>query len=64
MLFANALRSNGGKTDGDSIANALEHMKPTPLSGGTYQYTAADHNGLKASDVHVVVDHNQIWFGV
>jgi branched-chain amino acid transport system substrate-binding protein len=63
MLFAYALRSDGGKTDGDAISAALEHMKPLPLSGGLFHYTAADHNGLRTSDIHFVVDQNQIWMG-
>ncbi len=64
QLFAYALRNSGGKTDGDSLVNALETMKPLSLITGTFHFTPKDHNGLTASDIHMAVDKNQIWFNL
>jgi ABC-type branched-subunit amino acid transport system substrate-binding protein len=58
------LRNSGGKTDGDSLVNALETMKPVSLITGTFHFTPKDHNGLTASDIHMAVDKNQIWFNL
>ena len=64
QLFAYALRNSGGKTDGDSLVNALESMKPLTLITGTFRFTPKDHNGLKTSDIHLAVDKNQVWFNL
>jgi len=64
QLFANAIRSAHGKTDGDSIANAMESMHPLTLATGTFRMTAKDHNGLTPADVHIAVDKNEIWFNL
>lgn len=63
-LFAYAFRQTGGATNGDAFAAALEQMKPLTLVTATYQMTPSDHNGVKAPDVHVAVDRNQIWFNL
>ena len=61
-LVVLALKGAHGKTDGDLLASALEHMGPYTGSTGTYKYTASDHNGLQTRDVHLAIDKNQIWF--
>jgi branched-chain amino acid transport system substrate-binding protein len=59
-LVAYALRT-AKSTDGDALRHALETMKPYRGSTGLYQMTAADHNGLKADDIRIVIDHNGVW---
>jgi len=31
-------------------------MKPYAGTTGTYEFTATDHNGFRASDIRIVVD--------
>jgi branched-chain amino acid transport system substrate-binding protein len=59
-LVAGALRSTKS-TDGDKLAAAFESMKPYNGTTGTYQFTAADHNGFQAKDIRIVIDHNGAW---
>jgi branched-chain amino acid transport system substrate-binding protein len=59
-LTAGALRA-AKSSDGDKLAGALETMKPYNGSTGTYQFTATDHNGFKANDIRIVIDHNGAW---
>jgi branched-chain amino acid transport system substrate-binding protein len=59
-LTAYALRT-AKSTDGDKLAAAFESMKPYTGSTGTFAYTATDHNGFKASDIRIVIDHNGAW---
>ncbi len=59
-LIALALRE-AKSTDGDALRKALETMKPYRGTTGLYQMTPADHNGLKADDIRIVIDHNGVW---
>lgn len=61
QLIVAALREAKGKTDGPSLAAALESGKPIPLLDGTYKFSAADHNGLVASDLHILKAQNGTW---
>jgi branched-chain amino acid transport system substrate-binding protein len=46
---------NGTKLgNGDAISGAFEGMKPYRGSTGVYRFTAADHNGMNASDIRIV----------
>jgi branched-chain amino acid transport system substrate-binding protein len=59
-LVAFALKS-AKSTDGTALAHALETMKPYRGSTGLYKMTPADHNGLTADDIKIVIDHNGVW---
>ncbi len=59
-LIAYALKS-AKSTDGTALAHALETMHPYRGSTGLYKMTPADHNGLTADDIHIVIDHNGVW---
>jgi branched-chain amino acid transport system substrate-binding protein len=59
-LTAYALRT-AKSTDGDKLVAALESMKPYDGSTGRYAFTTTDHNGFKASDIRIVMDHNGAW---
>jgi branched-chain amino acid transport system substrate-binding protein len=59
-LTADALRT-AKSTEGDKLVAAFESMKPYSGSTGTYAFTATDHNGFKASDIRIVIDHNGAW---
>jgi len=59
-LVAFALKS-AKSTDGTALAHALETMKPYRGTTGLYKMTPADHNGLTADDIHIVIDHNGVW---
>jgi branched-chain amino acid transport system substrate-binding protein len=61
QLIAAALREARGKTDGTSLANALEAGKPIALVDGTFKFSAADHNGLVPGDVHIAMARNGSW---
>jgi len=61
-VVAAALAGAHGKTDGESLATALETGKPYPGVTGTYHFSATDHNGLSASDIRMAVDRNAVWF--
>jgi branched-chain amino acid transport system substrate-binding protein len=63
QLLAYAIHT-AKQTSGDAIVGALESMKPLPLVVGTFRFTPTDHNGLRASDVHLAIDRNQIWFNL
>lgn len=60
IIFA-ALREAKGKTDGRSLASALEAGKELPLVDGTYKFSASDHNGLVPGDVHIAKANNGTW---
>ena len=57
-----AIVSAGGKTDGDSLATALENMKPFSGATGGFKFTAADHNGKTKNDIHLAIARGQVWF--
>jgi branched-chain amino acid transport system substrate-binding protein len=61
QIIAAALREAKGKTDGATLAGALESGKPIVLVEGTYKYSAADHNGLVPTDVHIAKAVNGTW---
>ena len=61
QLIAAALREAKGKTDGASLAAALESGKAIPLLDGTYKFSANDHNGLVAADLHILKGVNGSW---
>jgi len=60
-IIAAALREAKGKTDGASLAGALESGKPIPLVDGTYKFSPSDHNGLVPADVHIAKANNGTW---
>ena len=60
-LIAAALRDAKGKTDGASLAGALESGKPIELVEGTYKFSPSDHNGLVPADVHIAKAVNGAW---
>lgn len=60
IIFA-ALREAKGKTDGRSLASALEGGKELPLVDGTYKFSPTDHNGLVPGDVHIAKANNGTW---
>jgi branched-chain amino acid transport system substrate-binding protein len=60
IIFA-ALRDAKGKTDGRSLASALEAGKELPLVDGTYKFSPSDHNGLVPGDVHIAKANNGTW---
>jgi branched-chain amino acid transport system substrate-binding protein len=60
IIFA-ALREAKGKTDGRSLASALEAGKELPLVDGTYKFSPSDHNGLIPGDVHIAKANNGTW---
>jgi len=59
-----ALALNGTKPgfDTDRMIAFLESSKGYHGATGFYRFTATDHNGLTLASVHVVVDHNAVWF--
>jgi branched-chain amino acid transport system substrate-binding protein len=59
-LIAYAL-TTAKSTDGTALAHALETMRPYRGTTGVYKMTPADHNGLTADDIHIVIDHNGVW---
>jgi branched-chain amino acid transport system substrate-binding protein len=59
-LVAYALKT-AASTDGTALAHALETMRPYHGTTGVYRMTPADHNGLTADDIHIVIDHNGVW---
>jgi len=61
QMIAAALREAKGKTDGASLAAALESGKPIALVEGTYKFSASDHNGLAPADVHILKAVNGTW---
>jgi len=61
QIIAAALRDAKGKTDGATLAGALEGGKPLSLVEGTYKFSASDHNGLVPNDVHIVKAVNGTW---
>lgn len=61
-LAAHALAAAKGKTDGDALAAAMLSMKPYQGSTGTFRFSASDHNGMRADDIHIAEDRNAIWF--
>jgi branched-chain amino acid transport system substrate-binding protein len=61
-LAARAIAIAHGKTDGESLAGALETMRPYRGSTAVYRFTAIDHNGMSAADIHIAVDRNGVWF--
>jgi branched-chain amino acid transport system substrate-binding protein len=61
-LAARALSDAKGKTDGETLANALLHAKTYQGSTGAFHFTDSDHNGMRADDVHIAVDRNAVWF--
>ena len=63
-VLARALIKTKGKFDGSSVATALETMAPYPGTTGTFRYTATDHNGLSAKDVHMAVARKGVWFTI
>jgi branched-chain amino acid transport system substrate-binding protein len=60
-LAALALGRTHGASGGDALAAALTSMRPYTGTTGTYTFTAADHNGLSESDIHIAVDRNAVW---
>ena len=60
-IIAAALRDAKGKTDGASLAGALETGTPIALVEGTYKFSPSDHNGLVANDVHILKAVNGTW---
>ncbi len=60
-IIAAALRDAKGKMDGASLAGSLEAGKPIALVEGTYKFSPSDHNGLVASDVHILKAMNGTW---
>jgi branched-chain amino acid transport system substrate-binding protein len=63
-LIAKALTRAHGKTDGASLATALETMGPLHGTSGTFHYTATDHNGLSEKDVHMAVARKGVWYTI
>jgi branched-chain amino acid transport system substrate-binding protein len=63
-LIVKALEKAKGKSDGTTLATALETMEPYHGTAGTYHYSATDHNGLTAADVHIAVAHKGVWFTI
>ena len=61
QIIAAALREAKGKTDGASLASALEAGKSIPLVDGAFKFSATDHNGLVAADVHIAKAVNGAW---
>jgi len=61
QIIVAALREAKGKTDGASLASALEAGKPIPLVDGTFKFSPSDHNGLVAADVHIAKANNGTW---
>jgi branched-chain amino acid transport system substrate-binding protein len=61
QLIAAALRDAHGKTDGTSLANALEAGRSIPLADGTFKFSPTDHNGLVPGDVHIAMARNGSW---
>ncbi|HEX3550157.1 MAG TPA: ABC transporter substrate-binding protein, partial [Candidatus Elarobacter sp.] len=60
-IIAAALREGKGKTDGASLAAALEGGKPIVAVEGTYKFSPSDHNGLVPADVHIAKANNGTW---
>jgi branched-chain amino acid transport system substrate-binding protein len=63
-LIAKALKTAHGKTDGASLATALETMGPLHGTSGTFHYSATDHNGLSEKDVHIAVARKGVWYTI
>ncbi len=61
QIIVAALRDAKGKTDGATLAGALESGKPIVLVEGTYKYSPSDHNGLVPADVHIAKAVNGTW---
>jgi branched-chain amino acid transport system substrate-binding protein len=64
FMIAKALAKSNGKTDGDSLAAALETMGAFAGTTGTFHYTADDHNGLSYKDVHIAVARKGVWYTI
>jgi branched-chain amino acid transport system substrate-binding protein len=60
-IIVAALREAHGKTDGASLANALESGKTIALADGAYKFSPGDHNGLVPADVHIAMAKNGAW---
>ena len=61
QIIVAALREAHGKTDGTSLANALEAGKAIPLVDGVFKFSPSDHNGLVAADVRIAMARNGAW---
>lgn len=60
-IIADALSQAHGKTDGATLEAILERGQPIRGVQGTFHFSPADHNGLTADDVHIVVARNGAW---
>lgn len=60
-IIADALSQAHGKTDGATLEAILERGQPIHGVQGTFRFSPADHNGLTADDVHIVVARNGAW---
>jgi branched-chain amino acid transport system substrate-binding protein len=63
-LIAKGLNQAHGKTDGASLATALETMGALHGTSGTFRYSATDHNGLTEKDVHMAVARKGVWYTI
>ena len=61
QIIVAALREAKGKTDGKSLASALEAGRDIALVDGTYKFSPSDHNGLVPGDVHIAKANNGAW---
>ena len=60
-ILAAGITEAHGNTSGPALEAALQSGKPIPAVEGTYHFSATDHNGLTAADVHVVMAHGDMW---
>ncbi len=61
-LLKKAIEKAGGKTDGPTLATALETMGSYHGATGSYNYSATDHNGQTSKDVHIEQGIKGVWF--
>lgn len=61
QIIVAALRAAKGKTDGASLAAALESGMPLALTDGTFKFSPSDHNGLVPADVHIAMARAGAW---
>jgi branched-chain amino acid transport system substrate-binding protein len=63
-LIAKALNKAHGKTGGAALATTLETMGALHGTSGTFRYSATDHNGLTAKDVHMAIARKGVWYTI
>jgi branched-chain amino acid transport system substrate-binding protein len=61
-LAALALAKTHGSHDADALAAALVALPTYRGTTAAYKFSAADHNGVGPSDIHISIDKTAVWF--